>query len=170
MPVVPEWWENSAGRRHPPKDPRVQLWGLDRQKHVCTASYDVWVVVQRLGQQVAHSAAFLIKAVQSNVFGLINTIQCNYYYISIFFNYPCLLMIMIHYYSDFLHVAFPPQSTRGPPRYVFYSFKKWEISFVKCSNSGNLFFCYRLISLRALCDFFEKIVQHIFLIMESSSF
>lgn len=64
-------------------------------------------------------------------------------------------MIMIDYYSDFLHVAFPPQSTRGPPRHVFYSFKKWEISFVKCSNSGNLVFCYSLIILRALCDFLK---------------
>lgn len=32
----------------------------------------------------------------------------------------------------------PLQSSRGPPYHVFYCFKKWKISFVKCSNSGKL--------------------------------
>lgn len=31
------------------------------------------------------------------------------------------------------------QSSRGPPYHVFYRFKKWKISFVKCSNSGKVF-------------------------------
>lgn len=129
MPVVPEWWQNSVGIRHPPKDPRVQLWGPDRQKHVC----------------------YLLKLPVSS--------------------HEIDLEILLTTMLDFLHVVFPSQSSRGPPHNVFYSFKKWEISFVKCSNSGNVsnvFFHHQIISSKALCHcILRECVPQISVIMGS---
>lgn len=78
--------------------------------------------------------------VSNIVFGQINTVQFNSEY------FPQLALSSHESYRDTLLTTITYclllflQSSRGPPRHVFYSFKKWEISFVKCSNSGNLFF------------------------------